>query len=168
MAAAFEDLLLEIDRLRSVSERIENPGGQTSRHGRWTLECRGKHSQYCHGFGRFHAHPKQGGRPARRGAEPTNKWLHELSSAGARSSAELWISREDTLTAGPLARGGYRRPDPTFEACNGILKSADLTDAGLNMTAPPGMRDLAHRLLAYEAGAGKTSEPMEFRDPSRL
>jgi len=30
------------------------------------------------------------------------------------------------------------------------------------MTAAPGMRDLAHRLLTYEAGAGRTSEPMEF------
>ena len=30
------------------------------------------------------------------------------------------------------------------------------------MTAAPGMRDLAHRLLTYEADAGKTSEPMEF------
>ena len=29
------------------------------------------------------------------------------------------------------------------------------------MTAAPGMRDLAHRLLVYEAGAGKTSEPLE-------
>ena len=29
------------------------------------------------------------------------------------------------------------------------------------MTAAPGMRDLAQRLLAYEAVAGKTSEPME-------
>jgi len=29
------------------------------------------------------------------------------------------------------------------------------------MTAAPGMRDLAHRLLTYEAGAGKDSEPME-------
>ena len=29
------------------------------------------------------------------------------------------------------------------------------------MTAAPGMRDLAHRLLNYEAGAAKTSEPME-------
>ena len=29
------------------------------------------------------------------------------------------------------------------------------------MTAVPGMRDLAHRLLSYEAGVGKTSEPME-------
>ena len=29
------------------------------------------------------------------------------------------------------------------------------------MTATPGMRDLAHRLLSYEAAAGKASEPME-------
>ena len=29
------------------------------------------------------------------------------------------------------------------------------------MTAAPGMRDLAHRLLTYEAGAGKSSMPME-------
>jgi hypothetical protein len=29
------------------------------------------------------------------------------------------------------------------------------------MTTPPETRDLAHRLLAYEAGAGKTSEPVE-------
>ena len=29
------------------------------------------------------------------------------------------------------------------------------------MTAAPGMRDLAHRLLTYEAGAGKASEQME-------
>jgi hypothetical protein len=38
------------------------------------------------------------------------------------------------------------------------LKSDPLNDAGLNMTAAPKMRDLAHRLLAYEAVAGKTSE----------
>ena len=29
------------------------------------------------------------------------------------------------------------------------------------MTAAPGMRDLAHRLLVYEAGAGNASEPLE-------
>src|ERR1017187_1299127 len=29
------------------------------------------------------------------------------------------------------------------------------------MTAAPGMRDLAHRLLTYEAGAHKNSQPME-------
>ena len=42
------------------------------------------------------------------------------------------------------------------------MKSATLNNAGLNMTAAPGMRDLAHRLLTYEAGAGNASEPMEF------
>jgi hypothetical protein len=36
-----------------------------------------------------------------------------------------------------------------------------LNDAGLNMTAASGMRDLAHRLLTYEAGSGKNSEPIE-------
>src|ERR1039458_2959662 len=30
------------------------------------------------------------------------------------------------------------------------------------MTSAPTMRDLAHRLLAYEAGAGNNSEPMEY------
>jgi hypothetical protein len=41
------------------------------------------------------------------------------------------------------------------------LKSATLNDAGLHMTAAPKMRDLAHRLITYEAGAGKNSESME-------
>ena len=36
-----------------------------------------------------------------------------------------------------------------------------LNKAGLNMTAAPDMRDLAHRLVTYEAGAGETPEPME-------
>jgi hypothetical protein len=36
-----------------------------------------------------------------------------------------------------------------------------LNDAGLNMTNPREMRDLARYLLAYEAGASKTSEPVE-------
>ena len=31
----------------------------------------------------------------------------------------------------------------------------------VNMTAAPGMRDLAHQLLVYEAGAGNASEPLE-------
>jgi hypothetical protein len=35
-------------------------------------------------------------------------------------------------------------------------------DAWVNMTAAPQMRDLAHRLLNYEAGVSRTSEPMEF------
>jgi hypothetical protein len=41
------------------------------------------------------------------------------------------------------------------------LKSPTLNDAGLNMTATPEMRDLAHRLLTCEAGADKVSEPTE-------
>ena len=36
-----------------------------------------------------------------------------------------------------------------------------MNDAWLDMTATPQMRDLAHRLLMYEAGAGETSEPTE-------
>jgi hypothetical protein len=38
------------------------------------------------------------------------------------------------------------------------LKSAAFNNVGVNMTASPEMRDLAHRLLTYEAGAGKASE----------
>jgi hypothetical protein len=41
------------------------------------------------------------------------------------------------------------------------LKIATLIDARFNMAAVPGMRDLAHRLITYEAGAGKPSESME-------
>jgi hypothetical protein len=41
------------------------------------------------------------------------------------------------------------------------LNFSTLNDVGLNMTATPGMRDLAHRLLTYETGAGKNSEPIE-------
>ena len=37
-----------------------------------------------------------------------------------------------------------------------------MNEAGVNMTAAPGMRDLAHRLLDYEVVAGKTSEPSGF------
>jgi hypothetical protein len=37
----------------------------------------------------------------------------------------------------------------------------EISDEWLNMTAAPEMRDLAHRLLTYEAGADKASEPME-------
>ena len=36
-----------------------------------------------------------------------------------------------------------------------------LNKAGLIVTAGPGMRDLAHRLVTYEAGAGNPPEPME-------
>jgi hypothetical protein len=50
---------------------------------------------------------------------------------------------------------------PLLQRVKQQLKSSTLNDAGLNMTAAPGMRDLAHRLLVYEAGAGKASEPPE-------
>jgi hypothetical protein len=41
------------------------------------------------------------------------------------------------------------------------LKSAVSNNARLNMTTSPQMRELAHRLLAYEAGAAKTCAPMQ-------
>jgi hypothetical protein len=41
------------------------------------------------------------------------------------------------------------------------LNFSSLNDAWLKMTAAPQMRDLAYRLLVYEAGAGKVSEPLE-------
>ena len=68
MTAAFKDLLLEIDRLRSVSEHIEALVDKTPRNGRWTRERCRKHSQYRFCLRRLHSHPKQGrrlpGRPA--------------------------------------------------------------------------------------------------------
>jgi len=42
-----------------------------------------------------------------------------------------------------------------------MSQSANLNDAGLNMSAAPGMRDLAYRLLAYEDAAAETSEQRE-------
>jgi hypothetical protein len=41
------------------------------------------------------------------------------------------------------------------------LKFPSSNNAKLNMMAAPTMRDLAHRLLVYEAGTGKASEPLE-------
>jgi hypothetical protein len=41
------------------------------------------------------------------------------------------------------------------------LNFSSLNDAWLKMTAAPQMRDLAYRLLVYEAGAGNVSEPLE-------
>jgi hypothetical protein len=43
-----------------------------------------------------------------------------------------------------------------------VQRQSEICDAGLNMTTPTETRDLAQRLLTYEASAGKTSEPMEF------
>jgi hypothetical protein len=42
-----------------------------------------------------------------------------------------------------------------------LSETATWSNAGLNMTTLPEMRDLAHRLLTYEAVAGKTSESKE-------
>jgi hypothetical protein len=42
-----------------------------------------------------------------------------------------------------------------------LFKSATLQDAGSIMTAALAMRNLAHRLLIYEADVGKTPEPTE-------
>jgi hypothetical protein len=42
------------------------------------------------------------------------------------------------------------------------LEYSAWSDARLNMTTPLKLRELAHRLLAYEVVVGKTSEPMEF------
>jgi hypothetical protein len=56
-----------------------------------------------------------------------------------------------------LKKGQNRRTDPLTKRVTAI-GICYLYDAGLNMTATPGMRDLAHRLLTYEAGAGKASE----------
>jgi len=53
-----------------------------------------------------------------------------------------------------------RRTDPN-KTCNGSRKLLLRNDARLIMTTPQTMRDLAHCLLAFEAGATKTSEPME-------
>ena len=58
--------------------------------------------------------------------------------------------RIDRIAALILLRSAQRRST-----------TATSNDAGLNMTAAPEMRDLAHRLLAYEAGADKASQPME-------
>jgi hypothetical protein len=57
---------------------------------------------------------------------------------------------------------------PLLQRVKQQLKSSTLNDAGLNMTAAPGMRDLAHRLLVYEAGAGKASEPPAIRVYEKL
>jgi hypothetical protein len=71
----------------------------------------------------------------------------------------LWIANPST--AGALAERQNRRPDPFTKHKKRQLNAGTLNDAGLNMKAAPEMRDLAHRLLTYEAGADKTSEPKE-------
>jgi len=68
---------------------------------------------------------------------------------------KISTSRDKTGAPIPL-RSGERQ----WESAS--LNDARLNDARLNMTAAPGMRDLAQRLLTYEAVESKTSEPMEF------
>jgi hypothetical protein len=55
----------------------------------------------------------------------------------------------------------HRIDAPILRSLPRQLKSATLNDAGLNMTAALGMRDLAHRLLTYEAAEGETPELAE-------
>src|ERR1700722_12590064 len=43
-----------------------------------------------------------------------------------------------------------------------LSELANWNNTRLNMATPPTMRDLAHRLFAYEAVVGKTPEPVEF------
>jgi hypothetical protein len=56
-----------------------------------------------------------------------------------------------------LKKEGIAPPNPLTKR----ITATEFCDAGLNVTASPEMRDLAQRLLTYEADAGKTSEPME-------
>jgi len=66
----------------------------------------------------------------------------------------------DASTAGSFAERRNRRPDSPRSA-HGSSESSALSNAGFNMTTPPEMRELARRLLSYEADAGKNSEPVE-------
>ena len=59
---------------------------------------------------------------------------------------------ENTPTVGALPKRRNRPPQTLTKRAMGI----EFRDAGLNMTIPPEMRDLAQRLLTYEANAGKT------------
>jgi hypothetical protein len=70
----------------------------------------------------------------------------------------LWMP--NTSTSGLLAKGRYLRPKPAAKR-ELLSESAASNNARFNMPTPPKMRDLAHRLLAYEAGAIKTSKPMQ-------
>src|SRR6185312_2055315 len=73
------------------------------------------HSQYCYRFRRFHTHPKQGRRLARRRTESRNEGLCELSSPGAPPDPIFWIwaFMYNSLTAGRLRKEVKRRPDPS-------------------------------------------------------
>jgi hypothetical protein len=64
---------------------------------------------------------------------------------------------ENIATACPLPKKRNRHLDPFTKSATAI----EIRDAGLNMTTLPEMRDLAQRLLAYEANAGESTEPIE-------
>src|ERR1700691_5652053 len=62
-----------------------------------------------------------------------------------------------TSTAGSLRKRRNRHADPLTKRVTTI----EICDAGLNVPPPQKMRDLAHRLLAYEVVAGENSELMD-------
>jgi hypothetical protein len=64
---------------------------------------------------------------------------------------------ENTPAGNTLPKRRNLRPDPLQKRVTPI----EIYDAGSNMTTPPEMRDLAQRLLTYEANTGNTSEPAE-------
>src|SRR5665213_3785171 len=70
----------------------------------------------------------------------------------------LWMS--NTSIAGRLRKDGIIALTQPRSA-KPLSETATYSNAGLNMTTLPEMRDLAHRLLTYEAVAGKTSESKE-------
>src|ERR1039458_549658 len=70
----------------------------------------------------------------------------------------LWMS--NTSIAGRLRKDGIIALTQPRSA-KPLSETATWSNAGLNMTSLPEMRDLARRLLAYEAVAGKTSESKE-------
>jgi len=73
-----------------------------------------------------------------------------------RHRPRLWMS--NTPPRGRFKKQQHRRP-ATLTKSKTAIEFFYLEHSGLNMTAAPGMRDLAYRLLVYEAGAGNASEP---------
>jgi hypothetical protein len=66
----------------------------------------------------------------------------------------------NTLTAGALQEE-TESPHWPRRSAQRLSKSATWNNARLKMKTPPKMRDLAHRLLAFEAAADKNAEPVE-------
>jgi hypothetical protein len=80
-----------------------------------------------------------------------------LSSAGAASRADLDVEHRNAEALQEETQSSYWH----LRSVRRLPKPANWNKARLNMTTPPKMRDLAHRLLAYEAIATMTPEPME-------